>query len=407
MAGFNPEYDDKKNEDTIYFGKVKENEINGTNYRSAEIILNNDVAYLSDNNVCKDDDAEKVKLNVIDNIELFKTDKGQQKISCWLIEDKTGQKSFRALYLSRRTKKGAYSSQEITLNNVAVGKLFAYLKTIHLVDVPENPTKIPLNQTKDGDILTDEEFEKIISTPKFKALAEKMINKSLSISDISNYLNEDVEQISNVVKELNTNSSDSLLKSLKIKYLDTKYIRKCLNENHDEKFWQDLFQKNPELLFAIIPSAMQLIESQPYVGGKRIDNENGLISDFIFNAGTSNVSMIEIKKPNTELLSTETYRNNLYSPSKELSGGIVQLRKQKDQFTKKYDGILIESMKKNKYFKSYDPKMYLIIGNTNDFDEYKNESFELFRNELKDIEIITYNELLNKLELIISTLNSK
>lgn len=51
-------------------------------------------------------------------------------------------------------------------------------------------------------------------------------------------------------------------------------------------------------------------------------------------------------------------------------------------------------------FDAYDPKTYLIIGNSEDLKESELESFELFRNELKNIEIITFNEIVDKLVLI-------
>lgn len=57
-------------------------------------------------------------------------------------------------------------------------------------------------------------------------------------------------------------------------------------------------------------------------------------------------------------------------------------------------------MKKGKNFSAYDPKSYIIIGNTKDLNSEQLESFELFRNGLKDIEIITFNELIDKLKIL-------
>lgn len=67
--------------------------------------------------------------------------------------------------------------------------------------------------------------------------------------------------------------------------------------------------------------------------------------------------------------------------------------------------MVYSSGKSNIHFKAYDPKSYLIIGNINELEEEKIESFELFRNSLKDIEIITFDELINKLELIVENLS--
>ena len=87
-----------------------------------------------------------------------------------------------------------------------------------------------------------------------------------------------------------------------------------------------------------------------------------------------------------------------------MSGSIVQIRKQKDGLIKEYNSIKLQSMRKGTNFSAYDPKSYIIIGNTNELSDEQNESFELFRNSLKDIEIITFNELIDKLKILQSYL---
>ena len=44
--------------------------------------------------------------------------------------------------------------------------------------------------------------------------------------------------------------------------------------------------------------------------------------------------------------------------------------------------------------------MYIIAGNQKDYSSEQLACFELFRRELKDIEIITYDEIVFKLKLI-------
>lgn len=140
------------------------------------------------------------------------------------------------------------------------------------------------------------------------------------------------------------------------------------------------------------------------MGGKAIDNSGGTLSDFIYKCGTNNISIIEIKKSTTKLIGS-LYRNNVYSPTEELSSAIIQHRKQKDSLLKNYLSIKYSNENSNNKFNAYDPKSYLIIGNTIDMGNEKLESFELFRNSLKDIEIITYDELIKKLELIVENLS--
>lgn len=140
------------------------------------------------------------------------------------------------------------------------------------------------------------------------------------------------------------------------------------------------------------------------MGGKAINNIGGTLSDFFFKCGTRNVSIIEIKKPTTKLIDGK-YRNEVFSPSEELSSAIVQLRKQKDVLLKEYYIKKANSEKQGIKFDAYDPKTYLIIGNSENLKENELESFELFRNGLKDIEIITFNEIVDKLVLISENLS--
>lgn len=192
--------------------------------------------------------------------------------------------------------------------------------------------------------------------------------------------------------------TNNIYNVLQAKLINPIYLEDNLN-NADESFWQQLFKEHPNIIASIIPSIIYLIEDQPYMGGKALDNKGASIGDFIFQSGTQNVCIIEIKTPKTELLSTE-YRKNVYCPSKELSGSIVQIRKQKDSLIKEYNSIKLASMKKNINFNAFDPKSYIIIGNNTEFNDEELESFELFRNSLKDIEIITFNELIDKLKIL-------
>ena len=108
-----------------------------------------------------------------------------------------------------------------------------------------------------------------------------------------------------------------------------------------------------------------------------------------------------------KIVEKNKYRDNVYAPSQELISLIVQVKKQKDGFMKDYNTIWRESYDKGINFKAFAPKCYLIIGNTSDLDTKQLESFNLFRNELRTVEIITYDELLAKMEILYKALGGK
>ena len=108
-----------------------------------------------------------------------------------------------------------------------------------------------------------------------------------------------------------------------------------------------------------------------------------------------------------KIVETNKYRDNVYAPSQELTSSIVQVKEQKDSRLKNYNVIWRESHEEGINFKAFDPKCYLIIGNTSDLNAKQLESFNLFRNELRIVEIITYDELLSKMEILYKALGGK
>lgn len=249
--------------------------------------------------------------------------------------------------------------------------------------------------------LNSEEKELILDmfdkNDKLKEELRKYLKDDISIEDVLNAIGTGKLNINQLVNKLNETETNQIYNTLQAKMINPIFLEDNL-ENDEEKFWQDLFKQHPNILSTIIPSVVHIIEDQPYFGGKAIDNKGGTIGDFLYKSGTNNVSIIEIKTPSTDLLGTE-YRNDVFCPSKELSGSIIQIRKQKDNLMKEYDHIRRKSLIKGKDFDVYDPKSYIIIGNSSKLNSIELESFELFRNSLKDIEIITFNELIEKLKI--------
>lgn len=231
----------------------------------------------------------------------------------------------------------------------------------------------------------------------------KLLNPKIDYTKIVETINDNPTIIDEISENLDSDNTLKLYNNLKLKFINPDYIK---NKFHidDEEYWQNLFTDNPNILFSIIPSVGQIICKKPYMGGKAINNSGGSISDFFFKCGTRNVSIIEIKKPTTKLI-TSGYRNGVFSPSEELSSAVVQLRNQKDTLLKEYYIQKGNSEMQDIYFDAYDPKTYLIIGNTESLEGNEIKSFELYRNGLKDIEIITFNEIVDKLVLISENLS--
>lgn len=187
-------------------------------------------------------------------------------------------------------------------------------------------------------------------------------------------------------------------------------INKALNiwqkefSNGDEEFWQTSFKNSPWILSQATSFPVIFLQGKAYVGGKTIDNKNGNILDFLYkNKLTENSVLIEIKTPTTLLLGKK-YRNNSYSISDELSGGINQLLSYRDSLMRESTSLVSNSSDE---LKVYYPKCILIIGNLKSElkDDTQISSFERFRSEIKSVEIITYDELFERVSNIGKIIN--
>lgn len=169
-----------------------------------------------------------------------------------------------------------------------------------------------------------------------------------------------------------------------------------LGENLVEGHWQDFFNENPFILNMAFGYPVIKVRDQASVGGRKLSSDGEKITDFLVkNSLTNNTAIFEIKTPQTPILNKTPFRDGVYTPPADLSGSINQALDQKYQFQKQ-----IAQIKDNT--RLYDIESYavhccLVIGKKPDGDD-RQKSFELFRHNSKDVEIVTFNELLEKLK---------
>ena len=78
------------------------------------------------------------------------------------------------------------------------------------------------------------------------------------------------------------------------------------------------------------------------------------------------------------------------------------MRNDKDALTKEYHQLVNKSAED---FQAFNPSCLVIVGNVSQLGDTKRiKSFELFRSGLKDVQIITFDELFRKVETLVSLL---
>lgn len=163
-----------------------------------------------------------------------------------------------------------------------------------------------------------------------------------------------------------------------------------------EKTWQDFLGANSFILSLAFGYPVLKVQGQASVGGHKLSGAGETIADFLVkNSLTNNSAIIEIKTPSTTLLKKSPCRGEIYPPSGHLVGAVNQVLNQKHNFEGEIARIRINSRMHD--LESYAVRCCLIIG-TMPADEELKKSFELFRGNSKNVEIVTFDELLEKLE---------
>jgi hypothetical protein len=345
MEGFDPQYDDNKEEDVLYLGKVNTNKNSGTRYRKAEILFSADKMPLQ-----KFKETKKiVKAEVLNDIVLYETGSGQQKIHCWIEEYKSGELPYiNGLRISRRTSKGTYASQEICLNFEATIKLKKFLDNIlssNFNDTAKRKIKIDKFLTVNQDFKTikisQRDFENIISynlenIDKYDAMIE-IIKRQNAIIRLEEIIN-------------NENS-----------YTNEVDINKFLSNN--------LWMFNNEYVF--------------FSKENKINAQN--ILDLVPSTFDGYIDIIELKLPNVKIFNFDTSHKNYY-PSASLTKAISQCM----NYIIEMEKLLIN---KPSFYK---PKATIIIGSDKDLLKEENDFLRLLNSNYHNIKIYTYQQLLMK-----------
>ena len=181
-------------------------------------------------------------------------------------------------------------------------------------------------------------------------------------------------------------------------------FQQMIDQETRERKWQDFLNMNSFILSLAFGYPIVKVRAQASVGGHTISGSGATIADYLVkNRLTNNCAIIEIKTPRTRLLNSRPYRGSVYSPSGHLVGAVNQALDQKNQFERQISMIKDNSRRYD--IESFAVSCCLIIGTMPDDDAGK-KSLELFRGNSKNVQIITFDELLLKLRNLRDLLKS-
>ncbi|MHB1330929.1 MAG: Shedu immune nuclease family protein, partial [Minisyncoccota bacterium] len=177
-----------------------------------------------------------------------------------------------------------------------------------------------------------------------------------------------------------------------------KDLETAIEYTHAESWWQKYIRKN---ILIIQQGYIKAIEKMNVSVG------NVKFPDFSLVTHDNYLDIFEIKKPSTDLIKRDPSRGNYYWDV-EMSKAITQVENYIENVSKHADAVRSYLKDEHKIdLKVVKPRGIILAGNTQKFNIQKEkDDFRLLSQGLKNITIVTYDELLVRLQNYIKVLES-
>ncbi len=177
-----------------------------------------------------------------------------------------------------------------------------------------------------------------------------------------------------------------------------------------EAHWQDFFEKQSWVFgYGLDYRIMRPFAREVVVGTAGTDNRDKPTVDFLMTF-TDYTVLVEIKRPDTAIFqSRRSGRAGTWRFSSEFMDAVSQVLEQKaewitaSQSSEHFD----KSGNRRLEARTRDAKTILVIGNRSEFEAsnsrdaiVKRDTFELFRRDTRTLEIVTFDELLERAKFI-------
>lgn len=292
----------------------------------------------------------------------------------------------------------SFSKSHITFSVEDLEYLFKIIKPFK--DTQSSELKVTSNNLLAGIFpskIKEKERKYVKGELKVFLETHKVGSKDLSDTDLESVIDLIPEEIASKKLVFQAEEKINFIKLKKINSDFESLLKQTTDTKAFEEKCQKFFTENSWVLSNILSIPIAILKGKAYVGGKDFTDKSGRVVDFLYrNNLTKNVFIIEIKTPIKKIIDSKTpYRKpDVFSLGKELTGGLVQVLDQKDNLQKEFYKLSAGK------FEAFNPKLLLVIGKISKLNEDQLKSFELFRNNLRDVEIVTFDELLERTRMV-------
>lgn len=294
-------------------------------------------------------------------------------------------------------------TQKVSFSKFNFAQLELFLNFIHDLDlstISERRLKLADNSFEVLDSVTMKKIATLLQGNEGAAVIQNLLdNEIVTSQDIIN-TGYRKKQLSIFYKLLNDE------KYIQVYKQEESVLNIISEKTKEEVTWQHFFNKNPWIFGYGLDYRFQNVLQKEFsasdtdASGKEQVNADFLIGDNYF------TTFVELKTPNTELFTNNDSgknRSGSWCLSTKLIYAVSQILEQKASGQIKLDKEPFNHEGEKITQKGYDSKCILIIGNLkNEIEnskdstkvkEIKKKTFELFRRDSRNIEIITYDEL--------------
>lgn len=175
--------------------------------------------------------------------------------------------------------------------------------------------------------------------------------------------------------------------------------RDMLEKKLGEHLWQRFFEQHKFVLSLAFARPVELSHTQFHAQGSGLTGSGAHIGDFLFKEQGQALAIVEIKTPDAPLMHATPYRTpHVFGPHSQLSGAITQVLHQQSELRTRWQTHVFDnpSLRPSRA----DVVKCVVLAGRRPIEEHEMRCFEVFRNACKDVEVITFDELLAKLEYL-------
>jgi hypothetical protein len=339
-------------------------------------------------------DGKEVSLRV--------TDGGRQEITAKFYEDTRG---IFTLQIQRYTVESGFPhNTHFTFSGSEISTLYNFIRNVAVVPLrSEGNAKLDDKFIHELVLTKDQLLELVSEQPD---LIEELVRNNTTAQDVA-LLGRRKEQLE-VFRKLLTDE----------KYFESSLAALGANKRRED-LWQKFFEENT-WIFGVGLSYQfnsplegkkleQVVSGYDFQSpGKRVD---GLLKTRGF---LSSLAFAEIKTHQTELLEKvkTPYRSGAWAVSRELAGGVAQVQRTVQESVRNIQTKTqiqgLDGAPTGEDVFLYTPRSFLVIGCLNEFEEehgineQKYACFEMFRRNLTNPEIVTFDELFERAKHIVA-----